>query len=269
MILKNILEMVSKEEDIENIIFFVEDKEDLKYVDSIDIQGKIVVSVDKKMDITGCPVIKLPFSINNITEVINLVILLGIDRYILNKDKTILCVFKINSDKFDTIFIVDTSNEIESKIYNLLKFDNVNTEILSYIIDLAVELGYEGVDGKSIGAIFVIGDSERVMKLSRPISYNPFESSYANIMDENARSAIKALAKLDGAFVINNEGQIVAVSRYLDAPTTGIEIPKGLGARHIAAASITKNTDAIAVVLSETDKKVRLFKNGILMTEIA
>jgi DNA integrity scanning protein DisA with diadenylate cyclase activity len=267
MVLKKILETVSKEDGIDNVIFFAENKDDLKYVDSIDIPGKIIC-VDKKIDSTVCPVIRLPFRINNISEAINFAILLGIDDQILDKNKIVLCVFKINLDRFDAIFIVDTSNEIDSKMYNLLKFDDVNTEVLSYIIDLAVELGYEGVDGKSMGATFVIGDSEKVMRLSRPISYDPFEKSYANIMDENARSAIKALAKLDGAFVINNDGQIVAASRYLDAPTDGIDIPKGLGARHISAASMTKNTNAIAVVLSETDKKVRLFKDGKMMAEI-
>jgi len=267
MVLKKILETVSKENMVDYVIFFAENKDDLKYIDGIDVSKKIVC-MDRKIDYTACPVIKLPFRINNITEAINLAILLGLDNHILSKNKIILCIFKINLDQFDTIFIVDTSNEIESRMYNLLKFDSVNTEVLSYVIDLAIELGYEGVEGKSIGAIFVIGDSDNVMKLSRPISYDPFEKSYANIMDENARSAIKALAKLDGAFVINNDGQIIAASRYLDAPTNGIDIPKGLGARHISAASMTKNTNAIAVVLSETDKKVRLFKDGKLMAEI-
>ncbi|RZN65065.1 MAG: diadenylate cyclase [Candidatus Methanoliparum thermophilum] len=266
MVLKRILETVSRAGIVDNIIFFAENKEDLKYIDSLDIPGKIVC-IDKDINNITSPVIKLPFRVNNITEVINLAILLGCDDHILDKDKTILCVFKINSDKFDTIFI-NSSNDINSKIYNLLKFDCVNTEVLSYIIDLAIEFGYEGVDDKSIGAIFMIGDSEKVMELSRSISYYPFENNYASIMDENARDVIKALAKLDGAFVINNDGRIVGVSRYLDVPTQGIDIPKGLGARHISAASMTKNTNAIAIVLSETDKKVRLFKDGKLLAEI-
>jgi hypothetical protein len=39
-------------------------------------------------------------------------------------------------------------------------------------------------------------------------------------------------------------------------------VPLGLGARHIAAAGISQDTDAIAIVVSETLGEVRVFQKG-------
>jgi len=46
-----------------------------------------------------------------------------------------------------------------------------------------------------------------------------------------------------------------------------VEVPFGLGSRHIAAASITSATNAIAIVVSESSV-VRVFQHGALMAEI-
>jgi DNA integrity scanning protein DisA with diadenylate cyclase activity len=79
---------------------------------------------------------------------------------------------------------------------------------------------------------------------------------------------IKEFSRLDGAFVISNEGKIVAAYRYLEASSEGIEIPKGLGTRHMAGAAITRDTNAVSVVLSESDGWIRCFKGGNLVLEI-
>lgn len=54
----------------------------------------------------------------------------------------------------------------------------------------------------------------------------------------NLRGTIKELAQLDGAFVISEAGFVVAACRYLDASVEQIDLPLGLGSRHLAAASI-------------------------------
>jgi len=41
-----------------------------------------------------------------------------------------------------------------------------------------------------------------------------------------------------------------------------LTLSKGLGSRHWAGAAISKNTSAIAVVVSESTGTVRLFQNG-------
>ena len=43
---------------------------------------------------------------------------------------------------------------------------------------------------------------------------------------------------------------------------------KGLGSRHFAGAAISKNTKAIAVVVSQTSGTVRIFQNGEVVLRI-
>ena len=69
------------------------------------------------------------------------------------------------------------------------------------------------------------------------------------------------------AFVVSSAGIFLAACRYLDAAASPIEIPLGLGSRHIAAAHITSATGAVAIVVSESSV-VRLFCHGALIGEI-
>ena len=47
-----------------------------------------------------------------------------------------------------------------------------------------------------------------------------------------------------------------------------MNLPLGLGARHYAAAAISKHTDAIAITVSESGGIVRVFKDGEILVEI-
>lgn len=72
---------------------------------------------------------------------------------------------------------------------------------------------------------------------------------------------------MDGAFIVSDQGIVVSVGRYLDAPAQGIDLPLGFGSRHVAAAAITKHTRAVALVVSESSV-VRAFDDGELISEI-
>ena len=61
---------------------------------------------------------------------------------------------------------------------------------------------------------------------------------------------------------------IAFVSRVMAPAAVGVDIPRGLGARHMAAGAITRDTNAIAIVLSESDGMVRAFKGGELILEL-
>jgi diadenylate cyclase len=45
------------------------------------------------------------------------------------------------------------------------------------------------------------------------------------------RETAKELAQLDGAFVISSDGIILSAARYINADSTGINLPLCLGAR--------------------------------------
>jgi len=106
------------------------------------------------------------------------------------------------------------------------------------------------------------------MNKSRPLSYNPFEKSHVHVGDPIVNVMLKEFSRLDGAFVISDSGKIVSAYRYLEPGAEGTDIPKGLGARHMAAGAITRDTTAVAIVLSESDGLVRAFKGGELVLEL-
>jgi len=109
-----------------------------------------------------------------------------------------------------------------------------------------------------------------VLAKSRSLILNPLEGhaeSVRCIKDPNLRGTIKELAQLDGAFVVSATGVVVAACRYLDAAASPVDVPLGLGSRHIAAAHISSATRAIGIVVSESSV-VRLFCHGGLIGEI-
>jgi DNA integrity scanning protein DisA with diadenylate cyclase activity len=83
------------------------------------------------------------------------------------------------------------------------------------------------------------------------------------------REAIKEIAQMDGAFVVARDGTVEAACRIIDAPNTGLTLPKGLGTRHWAAAAVTNATNALAVVVSQSTGTVRLFQKGEVILRIA
>lgn len=146
----------------------------------------------------------------------------------------------------------------------------VNLKTLEQVILLAVEIAREGREGRKIGTMFVVSDAENTLKHSKclildPLWYHPKERKY--IDDPDMRETIKEPAQLDGAFIVDDDGVVLSASRYINASSRGIDLPLGLGSRHMAGASISKQTNAIAVVVSETSV-VRVFDDGEIISEI-
>ena len=118
--------------------------------------------------------------------------------------------------------------------------------------------------------MFIVSDNEEVLKRSRGLILDPLLGHPAerrHVDDHNLRETIKELAQLDGAFIVSDDGVVISAARYIDASSEGIKLPLGLGSRHMAAASISKSTRAVAVVVSESSM-VRIFDNGEMIGEI-
>lgn len=146
----------------------------------------------------------------------------------------------------------------------------VNHKTLEQVVLLAVEIAREGREGRKIGTMFVVSDAANVLRMSKclildPLWFHPAEQKH--VTNPNARETVKELAQLDGAFVVSDDGVVLSACRYINASSEGLELPLGLGSRHMAAASITKHTSAIAVVVSESSI-VRIFDNGEIVSEI-
>jgi diadenylate cyclase len=146
----------------------------------------------------------------------------------------------------------------------------VDTRVLEETVSLAVEIAREGREGRKIGTLFIVGDSGEVMKRSKPLILDPLHGhpdESKQIENPDVRETIKELAQLDGAFLISNAGVVLSAARYIDAASDSLDLPLGLGSRHMAGASISRQTRAVAVVVSESSM-VRMFDDGELVSEI-
>jgi len=147
-----------------------------------------------------------------------------------------------------------------------------SAQVMEQVIHVALEVGSQGYEGHPVGTIFIVGASPRVMEQSRQITLNPFQGmseSERNVMDPTIREALKTFAVLDGAFVIREDGTVLAAGRYLQAGKNEARLPAGLGARHRSAAAVTATIrGAIAVTVSQTTGTVRVFRDGQIILEL-
>jgi diadenylate cyclase len=147
----------------------------------------------------------------------------------------------------------------------------VPLETLKLVVDLAVEIGREGREGKPVGTLFIVGDTRKVMHSSHSTGFDPvrgYARGERKLTDARVREGIKEIAQLDGAFVVTPDGTVEAAARYIDASAENVSVAKGLGARHWAAAAITRRTKCVAVAVSETNGTVRIFHNGEVVLRI-
>ena len=177
-----------------------------------------------------------------------------------------LIVGVIDFENVSSIVILDMN---DSKMFKSLKEceERANINVIQTTLLIALELGASGYEGKKIGTAFVIGDSEEVLKRSHQSIMNPFKGYSIDITDKQYWDTIKEFTQIDGMFVVDEKGYIITAGRYIETDTKNIDIQNGLGGRHMAAATITHETQALAAVLSQSGT-VRLYKDGLPIIEL-
>lgn len=150
--------------------------------------------------------------------------------------------------------------------------EGFDIQVVEQVLRLALAIGQEGFEGRPIGTLLTVGDSIAVMEKSKQLTINPFQGiseSERNILDPRITEAVKNFSVLDGAFVIREDGVVLAAGRYLQSGSAeNLKIPLGLGARHAAAALLTATTGALALVVSQTSGTVRIFRKGEIIFEL-
>lgn len=193
---------------------------------------------------------------------------------VIRPGSTIVSVYShFDTDEIDTISVLKLTERLgRLTARDLKKLETkVPLDTLKMVVDLAVAIGREGREGKSVGTLFVVGDHRKVLEESRPAGFDMvkgYSRKERNIADSKVREGIKELAQLDGCFVISSDGTVEGSARIIDTSPVEITMSKGLGSRHFAGAAISKNTKAIAVVVSETNGTVRIFQNGEVVLRI-
>ena len=176
-------------------------------------------------------------------------------------------------ENLDSISILNLSEQLAKLTSRDLQRleTQVPLDVLRRVIDLAVEIGRDGREGKSVGTIFVVGDHRRVLELSHEQIHDPFRGYTKKermVRLPRVRESIKELAQIDGAFVVSSDGTVMAAGRILNPAAEELGLSMGLGARHHAAAGISKSTRSIAIAVSESTGTVRVFQDGRVVLRI-
>jgi DNA integrity scanning protein DisA with diadenylate cyclase activity len=222
-----------------------------------------------------CAIVRVPDITMTRAGQIKIATLIAAAEGLLRMGDRIVCLTGIDSSgTIDTIMVLDLGTEIE--MFADTAADPLPADVLPAVFErlltLASELGLEGREGRPVGTLFIVGDSDNVLAQSHQLVINPFHGypeAERNILDPRLEETIKEFSAIDGAFVIRGDGVILSAGRYL-APRARLEepLPQGLGTRHEAAASITVTTSAIALCISQSTGTISIFKRGRLLTDI-
>ncbi len=128
------------------------------------------------------------------------------------------------------------------------KSRQIEEKILSIAIDLA---------RKGEGALFVIGEKIKYEKLLKQ------KMEFFNIFDTGAAKILRSIATIDGAVIINKKGDIVEYGAMIK----GARAFPGYGTRHAAALAASHNGNT-AIVCSEEERKVKIFKRGKFIMQL-
>lgn len=230
-----------------------------------------VVEAARKDDVNHVPVLEEPETRQR--QVISALLEAVADELLKGGDVVVALFAAFEQDDLDTLTIIDLSEhltKLTSRDLQRLE-TTVPLETLRQVVNLAAEIGKEGREGRRVGALFVVGAHRKVLAQSHEQVHDPFKGyprKERSLRHARVRESVKELAQIDGAFVIAADGHVEAAGRILDAPAEGLTLSKGLGARHWAAAAISKTTNSVAIAVSQSTGTVRIFQNGMVVLRI-
>ncbi len=213
-------------------------------------------------------VVQLPYRglrRRNLVEM-SLIYLLSKSR--LKKGDKVLNIFgNDETQELDTISYTDVERDFALffSLSSTKRPRDLEEAVFSRIIQISGEIAEEGREGKPVGTLFVLGSHEEVLKHTQQLVINPFHGYNAeerNVLDPSLEETIKEFSRIDGAFIIRGDGVIMSAGTYVRTNTAVRKVPYGLGARHTAAAAITAVSDAVAIAISESTRKISIFSDG-------
>ncbi|MCA9477929.1 MAG: diadenylate cyclase [Nanoarchaeota archaeon] len=193
--------------------------------------------------------------------------------YVTQNMKLLIATDRTLAKKYNVALFAFDVNRVLYRIGKFNLAENMNSEtVIESVIEVAQEIGAEGREGKQVGTLFVIGEPKELEHYTKQLIMNPFhgyDKDLLNIVhNDNLKETIKNFAQLDGAFTINNDGDLLSAGTYLDVDTSNIKPYQGWGTKHLAATAITKITSSVAILVSESGGAVKIFKNGKLVLRL-
>lgn len=198
-------------------------------------------------------------------------VLVGMTRGLIQFNDRICCIGgAAESDLFDTIVVVDVQREFQTLLVDQADFlpPDVKPEVFERVLAIAMELSVEGREGRPVGCLFVLGDTPKVERMSKPLVLNPFfgyKEEDRNVLNPFMDETVKEYSNLDGAFIIRGDGVLQTAGSLIYAPDYHHSLPSGLGSRHAAAAAISLATQCISIVVSSSTGQVTVFRRGVML----
>jgi diadenylate cyclase len=240
---------------------------------------RVVLAADYPLELDGAAAAGFPLVVLNmpespVHEKLTQALLESVADDILAAGARVVAIYSgFEADTIDSMSVIHLDEHLgRLTSHDLRQLETkAPLDTLKTVVELAVEIGREGREGKPVGTLFVVGDTRKVLASSHALVFDPvrgYSRKERNLFDPKVREGIKEIAQMDGAFVVALDGTVEAASRYIDASAESITLSKGLGARHWAAAAITKKTKSVGVVVSESNGTVRIFSDGEVFLRI-
>jgi diadenylate cyclase len=270
---------MAKSDEIDALLVLVEGPTDWQRLKKLAGSRQVLIAADREEQVAGADeaglfTVLLDMAGSAVYERLTQALLESVADDILEPGATVIALYSgFEAGAIDSISVIRLDEHLgRLTVHDLRQLETmVPLDTLKMVVDLAVEVGREGREGKPVGTLFVVGDNRKTLKLCHPISFDPvrgYNRRERNLDDPRVREGIKEIAQMDGAFIVSVDGTIEAAVQYISAPAASVTLSKGLGTRHWAAAAVTKATKAIAITVSETNGTVRLFQNGEVMLRI-
>ncbi len=270
---------LAQHEDADALLFLLESALDWKKLREITGKQHVLLASDHQEHLVGAEDFDFDTVLLNIPdspvyERLTQALLESVADDLLTPGACVVALYSgFEVDTIDSVSVINLDEHLgRLTVHDLRQLETrVPLDTLKTTVDLAVDIGREGREGKPVGTLFVVGDHRKVLKHCHPLGFDPvrgYSVEERRLEDSKVRESVKEIAQLDGAFIVSSDGTIVAACQYISAPAAEITLSKGLGARHWAAAAISRATGAVAITVSESNGTVRLFQNGEVMLRI-
>ncbi len=210
--------------------------------------------------------VKLPYRGRDVISTIQEALVLALDKSYISEGDEVVVLGSTPDQEASSLFFYSVDREtLNLSLCEFLRKTYIKQEIFQTVLEIAMEIGREGREGRLIGTAFIIGNENDVMKRSKQIILNPFKGHSIEeraITSPKIKETVKEFSQLDGVFVISKDGIIQSAGVYINVDTGSAELPQGLGARHAAVAALTTEVDCIGITVSQSGGIVRVFKNG-------
>ncbi|MEM9827340.1 MAG: diadenylate cyclase [Planctomycetota bacterium] len=246
---------------------------------AVDVEKPIIVAVDDADDLEGAAEAGLkPLPLNKekaplLERLQHALLEAAADEFIRVNGEVVAVYSGFQQGRLDSVSHLQLDERMRRLTVRDLQMieSRVPLQTIKAVIDLATQIGREGREGKPVGTLFVVGDTRKVLEHSNDSGVDPFRGynrKARNLMDAKVQDDAKEIAQLDGAFIVNSDGVIEKSRQMLEVSHEDLTMTKGLGARHWAAAAVTRKTKAISIVVSQSTGTVRLYQDGNLVMRI-